>query len=135
MAADGVSHTEIARQLNEAEIPTRYMYHKLKGDKFPDKQLHVRIKMWDNSSVKDIITDETYLGTMFWNRAKCGMDTNKKRVEQPREKWIIVENQHEALISKEIFQKANDNIVGLDMSGRTMGKKISFLSVGTVEKD
>ena len=63
------------------------------------------------------------------------MDTNKKRVEQPREKWIIVENQHEALISKEIFQKANDNIVGLDMSGRTMGKKISFLSVGTVEKD
>ncbi len=130
MAADGISHAEIARQLNEAEIPTRYMYHKLKGDNFPDRQPHVRIKIWDNSAIKDIITDETYLGTMFWNRAKCGMDTNKARAEQPREKWIIVENQHEALVSRELFQKANDNIVGRDMSGRTTGKKNLFFICG-----
>lgn len=130
MAADGVSHTEIARRLNEAGIATRYMYHKLKGDNFPDKQPHVKIKIWDNSAIKDIITDETYLGTMFWNRAKCGMDTNKKRVEQPREKWIIVENQHEALVSRELFQKANDNIVGRDMSGRATGKKTLFFICG-----
>lgn len=129
-AADGVGHTEIARQLNEEGIPTRYMYHRLKGDNFPDKQPHVKIKLWDNSAVKDIITDETYLGTMLWNRAKCGMDTNKKQVEQPREKWIIVENQHEALVSKELFQKANDNIVGLDMSSRTTGKKNLFFICG-----
>lgn len=130
MAADGVSHTEIARQLNEAEIPTRYMYHKLKGDNFPDKQPHVKIKIWDNSTVRHILTDETYLGTMLWNRARCGMDTNKKRVEQPREKWIIIENQHEALISKELFQKANDNFVGRDMSGRKTGKKNLFFICG-----
>lgn len=130
MAADGISHAEIARQLNEAGIPTRYMYHKLKGDNFPDKQPHVKIKMWDNSAVRDIITDETYLGTMFWNRAKCGMDTNKKRVAQPREKWIIVENQHEALVSRELFQKANDNLVGRDMSNRTMGRKTLFFVCG-----
>ena len=129
-AADGVSHTEIARQLNEEGIPTRYMYHQLKGDKFPDKQPHVKIKRWDNSSVRDIITDEAYLGTMLWNRAKCGMDTDKKRVEQLREKWIIVENQHEALVSKELFQKANDNIVGRDMSGRTTGRKNLFFICG-----
>ena len=91
---------------------------------------HVKIKIWDNSAVRDIITDETYLGTMFWNRAKCGMDTNKKRIEQPREKWIIVENQHEALVSKELFQKANDNIVGRDMSDRTSGKKNLFFICG-----
>ena len=130
MAADGISHTEIARQLNEAEIPTRYMYHKLKGDKFPDKQPHVKIKKWDNTAVKNIITNETYLGTMFWNRAKCGMDTGKKRVVQPRETWIVVENQHEALVTKELFDKANANIVGLDMGGRTAGKKNLFFICG-----
>ncbi len=129
-AADGISHTEIARQLNEEGIPTRYMYHQLKGDNFPDKQPHVRIKLWDSTAVKDIITDEAYLGTMLWNRARCGMDTNKKRVEQPREKWIIVENQHEALVSKELFQKANDKIVGRDMSGRTTGRKNIFFICG-----
>lgn len=68
MAADGINHSEIARQLNEAGIPTRYLYHKLRGDNFPDKQPHVKIKKWDNTAVKDIITNETYLGTMFWNR-------------------------------------------------------------------
>lgn len=134
MAADGVSHTEIARQLNEEGIPTRYMYHQLKGDNFPDKQPHVKVKLWDNSAVRDIITDETYLGTMFWNRAKCGMDTNKKRIEQLRERWIIVENQHEALVSKELFQKANDNIVGRDMSNRTTGKKNLFFICGCCGK-
>lgn len=133
-AADGVSHAEIARQLNEEGIPTRYMYHKLKGDNFPDKQPHVKVKIWDSSSVRDIITDETYLGTLFWNRAKCGMDTNKKRVGQPREKWIIVEDQHEALVSREIFQKANDNIAGRDMSGRTTGKKNLFFICGCCGK-
>ena len=80
--------------------------------------------------MKDIITNETYLGTMFWNRAKCGMDTDKKRIEQPRETWIVVENQHEALVSKELFDKANANIVGLDMSGRTVGKKNLFFICG-----
>ena len=130
MAADGINHSEIARQLNEAEIPTRYLYHKLKGDNFPDKQPHVKIKKWDNNAVKDIITNETYLGTMFWNRAKCGMDTDKKRIEQPRETWIVVENQHEAIVSKELFDKANANIVGLDMSGRTVGKKNLFFICG-----
>lgn len=134
LAADGVSHTEIARMLNEEGIPTRYMYHKLKGDNFPDKQPHVKVKMWDNTMIKDIITDETYLGTLLWNRAKCGMDTNKKMVKQPREKWIVVENQHEALVTREIFDKANENIVGRDMSKRKMGKKNLFFICGCCGK-
>lgn len=130
MAAEGISHSEIARRLNEEGIPTRYMYHKMKGDNFPDKQPHVKIKKWDNSAVRDIVTNETYLGTLFWNRAKCGMDTDKKRVEQPREKWIVVEGQHEALVSQEVFKKANDNLVGLDVSGRKTGVRNLFFVCG-----
>lgn len=130
MAADGVSHTEIARRLNEERIPTRYMYHRLKGDNFPDRQPHVKVKKWDNSAVRDIITDETYLGTLLWNRAKCGMDTDKKTVRQPREKWIVVEDQHEALVSRELYDKANGNIAGLDMSGRKTGRRNLFFVCG-----
>ncbi len=130
MAAEGISHSEIARRLNGEGIPTRYMYHKLKGDNFPDKQPHVKIKKWDNSAVKDIVTNETYLGTLFWNRAKCGMDTDKKRVEQPREKWIVVEGQHEALVSQEVFRRANDNLVGLDVGRRKTGVRNLFFVCG-----
>ena len=130
MAAEGTSHAEIARQLNEEGIPTRYMYHRMKGDSFPDRQPHVRIKKWDSTMIRDIITDETYLGTLLWNRAKCGMDTEKKAVGQPREKWIVVEGQHEALVPRELYDKANGNIVGLDMSGRKMGRRNLFFVCG-----
>lgn len=80
--------------------------------------------------MKDIITNETYLGTMFWNRAKCGMDTNKKQVEQPRETWIVVENQHKAIGSKELFDKANANIVGRSVNRKAVGKKTLFFICG-----
>lgn len=130
MAAEGTSHAEIARQLNEEGIPTRYMYHRLKGDNFPDRQPHVRIKRWDSTMIRDIITDETYLGTLLWNRAKCGMDTEKKAVGQPREKWIVVEGQHEALVPRELYDKANGNIAGLDMSGRKTGRRNLFFVCG-----
>lgn len=96
----------------------------------PDKQPHVKIKKWDNSAVKDIVTNETYLGILFWNRAKCGMDTDKKRVEQLREKWIVVEGQHEALVSQEVFRRANDNLAGLDVSGRKTGVRNLFFVCG-----
>ena len=62
--------------------------------------------------------------------AKCGMDTDKKRVEQPREKWIVVEGQHEALVSQEVFKKANDKLVGLDVSGRNTGVRNLFFVCG-----
>ncbi|MEZ3490882.1 MAG: recombinase family protein [Lachnospiraceae bacterium] len=58
------------------------------------------------------------------------MDTDKKRVEQPREKWIVVEGQHEALVSQEVFKKANDNLVGLDVSGRNTGVRNLFFVCG-----
>ena len=130
MAAEGISHSEIARRLNEEVIPTRYMYHRLKGDNFPDKQPHVRIKKWDNSAVRDIITNETYLGTMFWNRVRCGMDTDKKAVRQPREKWIIVEGQHEAIVSKELYDKANGNMATLAISRRPAERHPYFFICG-----
>ena len=134
LAADGISHSEIARILNEEGIPTRYMYHKLKGDNFPDKQPHVKIKMWSNDMIKEMITNETYLGTMIWNKAKCGMDTNKKRVMQPKEDWIIVKNQHDAIVSKELFDRANANIVGLVANGNKAGKKNLFFICGCCGK-
>ena len=131
LAGMALKEQQIAMEVDEREgIPTRYLYHRLNSDNFPDRQPQVRVKRWDGSAVKDIITNETYLGTLLWNRSKCGMDTGKKRVVQPRETWIIVEGQHEALVTKELYDKANENIIGLDVSGRAAGKKNPFFICG-----
>ncbi len=58
------------------------------------------------------------LGRCYGTGRGAGWIPGKKRVVQPRETWIIVEGQHEALVTKELYDKANENIIGLDVSGR-----------------
>ena len=107
MAADGVSYAEITRQLNEEGIPSMALYRIQKNDGYGNRHPHVKVMLWNSSSKRDMLTDEVYLGRLLWNRTKCGMDTDKKIVPQARENWIIVDNHHEPLVSKELFDKAS----------------------------
>lgn len=111
MAADGTRISEIARQLNEMEVPTRYLYHRAKGDNLPCVYNHTKIKLWDCTMVRKMIRNEVYLGKLVWNQSKCGLDTGKKPVKQSKEEWIVYENHHEALVTQEIFEKANAGII------------------------
>ena len=45
MAADGTKVSEIARCLNEMEVPTKYLYHRAKGENFPCIYSHTKIKL------------------------------------------------------------------------------------------
>lgn len=130
MAADGVKHAAIARKLNGDKIPTRAMYSRMNGGTYPDRQPQVAAKRWDSSMVRNIITNEFYLGKMVWNRQRCGIDTGKRPVDMPPEEWIVVEDHHEALVTEELFREANRNIAGVDMAGRKAGKKNVLLVCG-----
>ena len=62
MAADGTKVSEIARCLNEMEVPTKYLYHREKGDNFPCIYSHVKIKLWDCSMISSTIKIRYILG-------------------------------------------------------------------------
>ena len=34
----------------------------------------------------------------------------KQKVRQPEEKWLVIPDHHEAIVSRELFKKANDSI-------------------------
>ena len=95
MAADGTKVSEIARCLNEMEVPTKYLYHRAKGDNFPCVYGHTKIKLWDCSMISKTIKNQVYLGKLVWNQSKRGLDTGKKTVKQPKEEWIVYENHHQ----------------------------------------
>lgn len=130
MAADGTSLAEITRQLNDAGTPTIGMYHGQKGDGYGDRQPHVKIKRWNAATVRSIIANEAYLGTLLWNRTRCGIDTDKKTVRQDRENWIIVENRYEALVSRELFDSANDRVSHGGVKGRKLKERNPFFICG-----
>lgn len=60
-----------------------------------------RGKPFERRSVEYILQNPTYCGMIRWNRKEN--ETNEIR---PRDEWIIADGQHPAIISKELFDRA-----------------------------
>ena len=55
---------------------------------------------WNQSSVGHILNNRTYVGDSVWNKRSL-----KNRSRKPKEDWIVVENTHEPLIDRELFER------------------------------
>lgn len=60
-------------------------------------------KPFERRSIEYIIQNPTYCGMIRWNRT-----TNETNEIKPKEQWIITKGHHEAIISKELFDQAQD---------------------------
>ncbi len=130
MAVSGINCQAIARWLNDHNVPSPYAYKRLKKSNYPDHWEHSKKKLWCNSTISGMIKNEFYLGKLLWNRKKCGIDTGHKAVSQDRENWIIVENHHEALVSEELFAKANATITKWKIDRKPVSKSKNLFICG-----
>jgi site-specific DNA recombinase len=60
--------------------------------------------LWHGSSVRKILENPHYAGNLVQNRSSTISVTNKKRNLNTEDRYIVVENTHEAIISKEMFE-------------------------------
>ena len=98
---EDVSLEKIALMLNEAGVLTPSFYSKEKG-LISSKKL-IGQGYWNTFTIIHIIENETYTGDMVQGKStKIG----KKQVRTDKKDWIVVKNTHEAIISKETFEKA-----------------------------
>ena len=58
--------------------------------------------------VNSILRNENYIGTLFQGRKRKLNYRVDKKINIDKENWIITENNYEAIISKEIFDKVQD---------------------------
>lgn len=64
---------------------------------------------WIVPTVRDILQNQTYFGMIRWNRRKTVSDGTEKGKSRPRNvDFTLIEGKHEAIVSKEIFDKAQD---------------------------
>lgn len=71
-----------------------------------------RRETWQITSVQRIIGNPVYCGVFIHNRyAKVKIGGRKKQIQNPREKWIIHEDHHPAIISRKEWEKANSKQV------------------------
>ena len=61
---------------------------------------------WQGTSVKKILQNPHYVGDLVQGREATLNVTNKKRGFLKEEDWVVVQNTHEPIILREIFEEA-----------------------------
>lgn len=82
---EGRGYLSIAKQLNEQGVPSKHN------------------KEWSIRSIKLMLSNPAYKGTLVWNRVDS---SKKKRKEKEGEQWVSVENAVPAIVPAELWEKA-----------------------------
>ena len=110
MVCDGKSVVEIARYLNHTEALTPMRYKRSIGCKWLPWPCISPDNYWNTSNVIRIIRDERYTGCNIYGKRRRDIVGSTHTVKAGRDKWIITENTHEAIISEEQFEEAQKNL-------------------------
>lgn len=103
MILNGKSRREVADFLNDNDILTPSEYLKINTDK--DTTI---MKKWNPEMVNSILRNENYIGTLFQGKKRKLNYRIDKKIKLDKENWIVTENHHEAIISKEKFEKVQE---------------------------
>lgn len=104
----GMSIIGIAKRLNEQGILNPSAYKRYKGMKYHHPQHDMNDTLWPDSSVRRILKNRLYAGDMVQGKNKIKSYKLQVSVNIPEEDWMIVENTHEAIIDRDIFNKAQE---------------------------
>ena len=93
---EGFGCYRIAVMLNERGVPT--YWSRRNGEKH----------QWIAATVRDISKNPAYIGNKVWGRKRKELYKGIKKERTPESEWVVVENDHEAIISKEAFEKVQE---------------------------
>ena len=96
-----VSMKEITKRLNSANILPPASYRKMKNDITINPNT-----IWSSVTIKGILIQEIYTGDMVQGKTYSYNCKINKREPLPREKWDIVKDTHESIVSREQFDMA-----------------------------
>lgn len=104
MFIEGKSGRYIADIFNQEGIPTpnTYFYDCIVKKTNPKKQS----SQWGSGSVMRILKNPAYKGDMAQCKRRNLSYKSKKTVNNSVENWVIVENTHEPIVSKKIWEEA-----------------------------
>lgn len=105
MKKDGLGAIKIAEVLNEKSILSPLSYKKHKGIPHATGGYgNTSDSIWSATTIIRILKDITYTGTLIQGRYTTANYKLKNIVERPKSEWIITENAHKPIISKEDFE-------------------------------
>lgn len=103
---DGVSIYNIAQRLNELGIYNPTAYRLSKGLKTNTKlRFDCEYSGWSTQTIRRMLKNQMYVGNMVQGKYQTISHKVRKAVSVPKEKYIIKEGTHEAIIDIDTFDK------------------------------
>lgn len=104
---DGLGNLSICHKLNDMGIlnPTGYKKQKL-NQNYNNSKILKEDYSWSPSTVRNILKNDIYIGNVTQGKRRVKSYKLHKVEQVPEEEWITVENMHEPIIDKELFEKA-----------------------------
>ena len=97
----GLSCKMVAERLTERAIPPPSQVKKSRGQDRGRKDC----RKWSAGTVRKILKNPVYLGHMVQGKEEKINFKEKKVQELPKDRWFVVENTHEPLVEKAIFEE------------------------------
>lgn len=91
--------------LNREGVPTPMLYKRAAGcsrDRWPS--IHEE-NFWTQSNIFKILRDERYIGKCVYGKRERDMVGNWHTVRKSKSYWIVVDETHEGIVSKELFEQ------------------------------
>ena len=101
LCIDGYGPAQIARILTEEGIQTPTAYALSQG--MDNGHKNVKLDRWGSETISGILEKPEYCGHTVNFRTHVKSYKNKKRVNNPKEDWLIFENTHEPIITQQEF--------------------------------
>ena len=110
LTAEGVKPSVIAAKLNRAGTPTPMLYKRAAGcsrDRWPS--IHEE-NHWADGNICKILRDERYIGKCVYGKRERDCVGSWHTVKHSKNDWVVVDDTHEGIVSKELFQRANSRM-------------------------
>lgn len=104
---EGLSTYKIADKLNGKGLPTPAEYKKLQGMKYKSGFNLKSSTKWTHITVTSILKNIIYTGTLVQGKTTTPNHKVKKRITKSEAEWVTVPDNHQPIVSKEIFDTVN----------------------------
>jgi len=117
---------KIAIHLNDTGVPSLMEFRKIKGENLVIGSQKSKINGWNYNSIKNILTDERYLGHTVQGKTKKISYKSKVKVKADRADWYIVHNTHEPIIDEAVFDKVAKLLERPSRESHRTGEKAKY---------
>lgn len=103
LAAEGIGYNKMAKMFREEKVLTPIAYFNKNNPDYFKSDYWRKEFDWHVTSIRAILDNEVYLGQLIYGKRRNKSIKSKEKVKNPREEWIVAENCHEPIITKELW--------------------------------